>query len=102
MNIIATIGTAAVLEQLAEESAELAQAALKLARKIRRENPTPKTEAECWDNLIEEMADVQVCENQLQLGSGAWKVVSDIAQEKTQRWMLRLLPKEDIDHADDD
>ena len=48
MNIVETIGTAAVLEQLAEESAELAQAALKLARKLRGGNPTPKTEQECW------------------------------------------------------
>ena len=35
MNIVETIGTAAVLEQLA---------ALKLARKLRGVNPTPKTE----------------------------------------------------------
>ena len=47
MNIVETIGSAAVLEQLAEESAELAQAALKLARKLRGVNPTPKTEQEC-------------------------------------------------------
>lgn len=38
--ISSAIGTPAVLEQLAEESAELAQAALKLSRKLRGENPT--------------------------------------------------------------
>lgn len=48
MRIIETIGTEAVLEQLAEKSAELAQAALKLARKMRGVNPTPKEEDECW------------------------------------------------------
>lgn len=41
-DILEMIGTAALLEQLAEESAELAQAALKMARKLRGENPTPK------------------------------------------------------------
>ena len=41
-DILEMIGTAALLEQLAEESAELAQAALKTARKIRNENPTPE------------------------------------------------------------
>lgn len=42
-DVLEMIGTAALLEQLAEESAELAQAALKMARKLRNENPTPKT-----------------------------------------------------------
>lgn len=41
-DVLEMIGTAALLEQLAEESAELAQAALKMARKLRNENPTPK------------------------------------------------------------
>lgn len=40
--ILNKIGEPAVLEQLAEECTELAQSALKLARKIRGENPTPK------------------------------------------------------------
>lgn len=39
--IISKIGLPATLEQLAEEAAELSQAALKVARIIRRENPTP-------------------------------------------------------------
>lgn len=46
-DVLDMIGTAALLEQLAEESAELAQAALKMARKLRNENPTPKTHADC-------------------------------------------------------
>lgn len=41
-DVLEMIGTAALLEQLAEESAELAQAALKMARKLRNENPTPE------------------------------------------------------------
>lgn len=43
MKIIEEIGEAAMLEQLAEECTELAKAALKMARIIRKENPTPVT-----------------------------------------------------------
>ena len=49
-DVLDMIGTAAALEQLAEESAELAQAALKTARKLRGENPTPKSRADCVAN----------------------------------------------------
>lgn len=59
--IIEQIGECAVLEQLAEECVELAQAALKLARKKRGENPTPKNESECILDLVEEIADIHVC-----------------------------------------
>ena len=59
-DIVDYIGLPAVLEQLAEECGELTQAALKLARLRRGENPTPKTEKECRDALVEEMADVQL------------------------------------------
>lgn len=67
--IINEIGTAAVLEQLAEEATELAQAALKYARKLRGENPTPLTIDQITKNLIEEYTDVQVCASILQLQS---------------------------------
>ena len=40
--VIRSLGEPALLEQLAEECSELAQAALKLARLERGENPTPK------------------------------------------------------------
>lgn len=43
MNLVNEIGVPAMLEQCAEECTELAQACLKLARKIRNENPTPAT-----------------------------------------------------------
>ena len=46
MNILETIGEPAVLEQLAEECTELAQAALKLSRILREENPTPVSRKE--------------------------------------------------------
>ena len=48
-----------LLELLAEESAELSQACLKLIRaKGLSNNVTPKTEAECMDNLLEEISDI--------------------------------------------
>lgn len=61
MNIVETIGEPAVLEQLAEECIECAKAALKLARILRQENPTPITEAEARELLREEKKDVLTC-----------------------------------------
>ena len=58
MNIVEEIGFPAVLEQLAEECCELGQAALKLARCLREENPTPASIEECSANLGEETLDV--------------------------------------------
>ena len=50
------------LEQLAEEAAELAQAALKLIRAMSdSDNPTPIDAKTAWGNVLEEMADVQLC-----------------------------------------
>ena len=61
MKIIDEIGVPSMLEQLAEECSELAHASLKLARKIRGENPTPKDIPELLLNLKEEAADVDLC-----------------------------------------
>lgn len=61
------IGVPAMLEQLGEEAAELAQAALKLARVMRQENPTPVTEQEAKSHLIEEYTDVVQCAEDLGL-----------------------------------
>ena len=60
--IINKIGLPATLEQLAEEAAELSKAALKLARVIRGENPTPVSYAQAVDSLMEEAADVELPE----------------------------------------
>lgn len=46
-----------ILAQLAEETSELAQAALKLRRVLDGTNPTPKSVEECLENIQEEMAD---------------------------------------------
>lgn len=65
--MIEKIGKAAMLEQTAEEAAELAKAALKYARILRGENPTPVTEEEAVKNLIEEYTDVITCGRELSL-----------------------------------
>ena len=90
-DIIDSIGLPAVLEQLAEECSELAQASLKYARLLRGDNPTPKTEEECRDALTEEVADVTLC---IRLIIGGYVIdpgkVNDIVEEKMQRWHERL------------
>lgn len=55
--IAASLSEEDILCQIAEEAAELAQAALKLRRAITGTNPTPVTQEEAIDNLIEEYAD---------------------------------------------
>lgn len=47
-----------MLEALAEESAELSQASLKLIRAYGNGNPTPKAIEECYESLKEEISDV--------------------------------------------
>lgn len=63
--LIERIGTAAMLEQTAEEAAELAQACLKAARCKRGENPVYKTRARLQSDLAEEIADVIICIREL-------------------------------------
>ena len=63
MDVVKEIGLPAALEQCAEECTELAQACMKLARKYRAENPTPRTEEELLENLKEEIADTILCVN---------------------------------------
>lgn len=51
----------AMYESLAEECAELAKAALKAARVIRGENPTPVSFTEAEQQVLEEFTDVISC-----------------------------------------
>lgn len=55
--IAANLSEEDILCQIAEEAAELAKAALKLRRAITQTNPTPVTDEEAIDNLIEEYGD---------------------------------------------
>lgn len=60
-SMVELIGEPAMLEQLAEELVEAAKEALKLARILRKENPTPRTEGEVRYHLKEEITDVSLC-----------------------------------------
>lgn len=90
--IVERIGEPAFLEQLAEECSELAQAALKTARKYRGENPTPKTIDECYDALQEEIADVMLCVSEYLdcKGPDYLNCVMLMKLKKHERWERRL------------
>lgn len=88
-DIIDQIGEAALLEQLAEECAELAQASLKLSRIIRKENPTPATEQDAYQNFVEEVGDVRLL---LKIMDSSYDGIdtNDLEQYKLQRWKNRI------------
>lgn len=91
-NIVDRIGLPALLEQTAEECAKLAHACLKEARRLRRENPTPKTTPECWLAISGELTDVQLCMELLEgAGYGTDPVAAtDQRAAKLLRWRERL------------
>lgn len=94
MDVVNDIGIPATLELCAEEAVELAHACLKYARKLRGENPTPKSEEDIMDALIEEVADIGVCVGKLlDCGIVPQKDVDAVIEYKTERWEERLKEK---------
>jgi hypothetical protein len=87
--IIDQISEAALLEQLAEECAELAQTSLKLSRIIRKENPTPVTEQDAYQNFVEEVGDVRLL---LKIMDSSYDGIDtkESEQYKLQRWKKRI------------
>lgn len=85
------ITNTALLEQCAEECAELAHACLKLARKIRNENPTPVSEEFARMDVAEEIADVELCIDILlkKFDMPRSEIVFRKAQKKS-RWENRI------------
>lgn len=80
-----------LLCQLAEEATELAHAALKLRRAYDQTNPTPKTAQQCYEALLEELADVSVCCTALGYDSPLSRSrIAAVYGEKIQRWAERL------------
>jgi len=79
------IPEAEILAQLAEECAELGKAALKLRRTIDKTNPTPVSENEAKEQLIEEISDVVCCLRELGMLAN-----EDIITQKKKRWIARL------------
>ena len=94
-----------ILCQLAEEAAELAQAALKLRRVITRTNPTPVSENDAKHTLNEEIVDVAVAVEAWvrsviigidEIGTDDIKsALGTFADIKISRWAQRLKEKED-------
>lgn len=97
MEIIrAMLSRGEVLCQLAEEAAELGQAALKLRRALEGVNPTPVPVNEAEARLAEEVADVLLC---LELagataGPGVPAKIDGTMFEKAARWAGRLAARE--------
>lgn len=81
------LSIAARYEQLAEEASELSQAALKMARIERDENPTSTNYCDALSNLYEEYADVLVASSSICIPH---KVVDMIGQSKIKRWKSRI------------
>ena len=75
------------LIQLAEEAAELSQAAIKYVRVLRGETPVSKDEA--LENLTEELADVSVCMTAVNDLVPLSDVVDTIT-DKVRRWEGRI------------
>lgn len=91
MNVVEKIGEAALLEQAAEECVELAKELLKMARKIRNENPTPTQKDEIFDNIQEETADILLCIDHLEkAGYIVQDEVMGIYRHKEERMKKRL------------
>lgn len=81
------IGEPAMYEQLAEECTELAKAALKMARVLRKENPTPVTEDEASAMVLEEAADVLNCIDEVGVFDSS--EVARVAHAKRERFKAR-------------
>ena len=80
-----------LLAQLAEEAAELAQAALKLRRALDGTNWTPRSVKECEQGLVEELADVNTCLTVLDFKMDLdWETAVTMIGKKTARWAQRL------------
>ena len=89
--IVKHIPKPVLLEQAAEECNELSHACLKMARKMRGENPTPKTMEEIRADITEEIADVLLCIEYLDdAGIFDSHAIEGIMTEKQMRWIRRL------------
>nr|DAM13950.1 MAG TPA: nucleoside triphosphate pyrophosphohydrolase [Caudoviricetes sp.] len=87
------LGARERLEVLAEEAAELSQAALKMIRAYRMGgavNPTPLTPEEALENLFEEVADVELAIESLGLYYMNRGKIEKTKEEKRKRWAERL------------
>ena len=76
-----------LLAGLAEEAAELAQAALKLRRCYDGTNPTPADPDRQYECFLEEIGDVELYLDQMSINR---QVIADYKAAKLERWQKRL------------
>lgn len=89
--VVDAVGTPALLDQCAEEASELSQASLKMARKLRNENPTPKSITDIRDDLIEEISDVLLSVDYvMHCCNISNEDLAQVITEKQVRWIDRL------------
>lgn len=92
--IAETLSDEDILCQIAEEAAELAQAALKLRRAMTQTNPTPMTVGEAVDNLFEEYGDtvgaVRVWAKKNNLDNEIYETSNENIYSKFDRWAERI------------
>lgn len=74
-----------LLEQMAEECAELTHALLKYARILRGENPTIISETDAYVHVLEEFSDVILCARTLDI-----PINENQIQYKLDRWTAAL------------
>lgn len=89
--ILQTLKYDELLCQMAEETAELCQAAMKYRRKMGNVNPTTISWKKANENLLEEIADVVLlAELLLWYDPEEWERVEEIKKFKANRWVGRL------------
>lgn len=79
---------AEIMTQLAEEAAELSQAALKYRRTLSNSNPTPVTEKEAIGKVMEEICDLYNALEVLKLDVSM--KYDSIRKKKMARWVERI------------
>lgn len=79
------LSKACLYDQLAEEATELAQAAIKMARILRAENPSPVTPEYAEQTVTEEYNDLMNVIHLL-----GYPEDKDMQREKMRRWIERL------------
>lgn len=89
-NIKEELSLAARLEMIAEEASELSQAALKLSRYLRDENPVCRSKEELEKNLAEEISDVF-----LAIAVTEYRPDWNIMAMKKERWQERIKKRKD-------
>lgn len=89
--VLRNVSERAILCQLAEECAELCQAALKMVRIIDGENPTVLTASEAHEKFVEEIADVTLCISVTDcLTDKDFDTIELIQCRKMERWAARV------------